>query len=445
MPNNQPPENEPAILYTPNPESEPIVVTSGGIDPSLYGLNASTTDNDDTPLLHDSTNPEYTSHLESDNRDDDKRRRRIWPAVVAAVAATALLVACLYNEDDGKDKTRNVTDNQEIIDALTVKTVTTDCVAVAKESSTAETYSTKSGKVVKFDIGALKTVGTGANQRRWSDAISTPLESDQSNNDAMTTEMQAAFCEDPLLGSTFANMIANMKVDGVKVVDLNKWLKPYEGDASVIADRAASFMPLRQGEKPSKADLEKAITKNKQWQAVAEKLGTLLERFQASGVGSDDTILNYHLNADGLMVAGLPDVSLNPEQYKATAFRLVLTKKTGGCFLEIGFNVGDKRPEQFGNCDLSNTVSLPLKFNDSQPTTPTTTGNKNPNLDYNRPQNPSPNVAPGSGGQPGPEGVITTTPTTSNSGNFTTTTTITVPGAGTPKDPAGECPIDVCG
>lgn len=72
--------------------------------------------------------------------------------------------------------------------------------------------------------------------------------------------------------------------------------------------------------------------------------------------------------------------------------------------------------------------------------TTTTLGNKDSRKDYNQPGNPSPNVAPGSGGQPGPEGTISTTPTTVfQIPGETTPTTIVVPGGGTPGDPTGEC------
>lgn len=85
------------------------------------------------------------------------------------------------------------------------------------------------------------------------------------------------------------------------------------------------------------------------------------------------------------------------------------------------------------------TVTTTRGVTSTTPNTPTT---KDPNLDYNN--NDGPNNGPGSGGQPGPEGVVsTTTPpetmpntTTTRLGN-STTTAVPVPSTVTPTTIAG--------
>ncbi|MEO8785070.1 MAG: hypothetical protein ABI221_01985 [Candidatus Saccharimonadales bacterium] len=245
--------------------------------------------------------------------------------------------------------------NTALIEALTVKTTTVDCTDIVEKYGKDKVVD---GRYVKFDIGALLPVDpTNTSMRKWSDAISTPFTSEQTDKKAMATELEAAICEDPELGVTVAHMFADLKVGETKIVDVNPWLKPYENDDSKINDGAAKFVPLMDVATPGKAQVNEAEKQNIAYQKLAAKLVTMLGRFQNTGVQTQETSVNYFLEAGGLVVAQLPEVGKNPEQYDATALTFTATRKTGGCYLEIGFNVGDKRPEVFKNC--TNLTSTP--------------------------------------------------------------------------------------
>ena len=245
----------------------------------------------------------------------------------------------------------------EVIAVLTVTSTSTSCT----DNRHGPVTEFSDAKLVSFEIGALKAVQQ--NGRLWSDALSTPLKGDTDLE--RLRSLETAICRDPLLGVTVANLFANMSVGRVKVVDLNDWLKPYQGHARRVNDRAARFIPLMDEEDPSDTDVATAMTANRRYQDLAEKLNTLIGRFAVGGVKAEKSVLNYHLVGGGLVAGGLPEVGLNPRQEQLPALTLELTTK-GACvpLKVIGFNVFDKRPEVF---------SVP-RCVDTPSTTPTTTG-----------------------------------------------------------------------
>lgn len=287
---------------------------------------------------------------------------------------------------------------QEVIDILTVNVSTIKCVDIVGAENVETTPDGQ--QVVRPNIGALKSVPP----RKWTDALSTPL--DPNTRKAV----QRAICQDPLLGSTTAHMLSRLKVGDVSVLELNPWLKPFAGKASRINNVAVQYVPQLKGT----ATIDEAIKANVAWQKQAELINTLLGRFKVQGVHKLKSTKNYHLTGGGLDVGGLPNVGLDPKQDKRSALILAVTAKNSKkCVLKIGFNLGDKRPEQFG-CP--------------KPTTPGTT--------------PSVPGAPGSPGTPGTPGKPGSTPTpgTSTPGSTPTPTPTPTPsGKGTriPKaDPA---------
>ncbi|HVS58140.1 MAG TPA: hypothetical protein VHD60_00155 [Candidatus Saccharimonadales bacterium] len=232
--------------------------------------------------------------------------------------------------------------SQAVIDALTVKSTSVDCPSIVN-SHGGSTIASNDSTVVKWNIGALK----GTPPRKWSDAISVPLPG--STPADQLANLQADICEDPLLGSTWANMLANLTVDGVSVGSLNSWLTPFSGDAKNINAQAASFVTLLDTSNPTDVEAATAAKQNVAWQQqVAEKLDTLLGRFQVVGVQTLSSVQNWHLVAGGLQVGGLPQVGLNSHQEKLPALVLQVTAK-GACapLKVIGANVGDQRPEVF--------------------------------------------------------------------------------------------------
>lgn len=353
------------------------------------------------------------------------RSQKIIGGVLAALAVSSVGIGLISNKDKkpqpagANDNDRNAAMNNDLKEALTVKTTTVDCIDTAKQSGIAEVYNRGTDKKpvwgVKFDVGAVKPVGENENQRRWSDALSTPLKSVEADKQAQLEEIQASICEDPELGATVANLFANMEVGSVKVVDLNPWLKPFAGSAENINDRASEFIPLLDANSPSEKDITAAITKNSEYEVLAEKLNTMLTRFNNLGKGEGMTVLNYHLTAGGLVVGVLPEVGLNPTQYKAKAIRFLLTQKTGECLIEIGFNVGDKRPVTFENCVETTPTTIKRK------TTRTTIARRNTTTTvrtYGPKQNPRPPVS---------GGASTTVPAPESGPSYPTTSTTEAP------------------
>lgn len=225
--------------------------------------------------------------------------------------------------------------------------------------------------VVTTDKTSAKRIGAMQSDRNWSDAVSTPFKATKPAT--MVAEVQRTVCTDPLYGAMVANYFANLTVDGTKIVDLNPWLKEFQGkQATTISDAAARYLPA-----DNASDKQKQAT-NKRWKNVADKIDTLLGKFVVGGVHSDPSVLNYHLTGDGLTAGNLPAISLNHHQESLSAVQLYLTAKgQTQCTLKIGFNTGDskhkggdKRLEQF-------KCSTPPKP-PAHPSTPGTPGHSSP-------------------------------------------------------------------
>lgn len=237
-----------------------------------------------------------------------------------------------------------LTDQQkaQLTQLLTVNTVTVKCATVTDLH------------VVKYDVGALKSVPP----RLWSDSLSTPLTGGVKG-------LQTSICTDPLLGVSYANMFSALKVDGVSVLALNPWLKPYVA-TSQINDKAAGFMPLMDVTSPSDAQLNAAVKANHAYQGLANRLNTLLSRFVVSGTHTLTSAKNWHLSGAGLTVGSLPEVSLDTRQDSRPALVFEATLKNWCApVVRIGANVGDKRPEVF---------SVPVCTTPTHPGTPSTPG-----------------------------------------------------------------------
>lgn len=298
----------------------------------------------------------------------------------SAAAALATLTAC---GGGGSDTTSA---SQEVLDKLTVKTI---------DEGTCE--SDASG-LVPFDISSLK----GLPPRVWSDAISTPV-SNENDPAIALNDVRWAICHDPVLGITWAHALAGVKVGDTTIGDLNDWLKPYQVDAGEISEQAAGFIPLLDASAADKTPekVEAAVSKNGEYQALAQRVNTLINRFWSMGIHSPMSEWNYHLAVGGAVVGKLPEVELNDKQENLKSVVLVLTEKGDSCpIVAIGANVYDKRPEGFPTgCDDKGKprVDVPVPGNPGGGTPPGTGGG-----------NPPPSNPPGT--EPPPPPHITTTP-----------------------------------
>lgn len=244
-------------------------------------------------------------------------------------------------EDAQASLNKHTVISDEMVDKLTVETASAD----------AECESGNTG-VVDFNIGAL----AGIPPRLWSDALSTPFTATVAED--VRNELQRTICEDPLLGVSYLVFFATdvrdtIKSDtGVDIVDLNPWLKPFATKPSQINQLAAGFIPLLDVKDRSKINELKstAFDMNIKWQETAGLLNTLFDRFAVVGIEARESVVNYHLAAGGLVVGSLPAVERNPNQEDLPALILSLTEKDQ-CedLLTIGANMGDKRPELFGD------------------------------------------------------------------------------------------------
>lgn len=314
----------------------------------------------------------------------------------AFLAAAALIVAVVATDvwpssEEASPATTVAHSDVEVM--LTVDTVSVDCPTLVESFNKGDgelhTIKTEDGQtVVKFKVGALLPVGMAG--RAWSDALSSPVLSQQPA-DALK-EIQAAICQDPLMGVTVAHMFAHLEVEGIKVVELNDWLKPYGVDDGQINDLAAGFVPLLDVKAPTSEQLTAAISQNLVYQKMAEKLGTLLTRFGVAGIQAEQSTLNYHLDAGGLVVGKLPEVAINAKQESLPALVLDLTAKPGICLVRIGFNAGDKRPEVFG-CPPVNPPTTVSTGGSTTTPPPTTVGGKD--ATKRPPQDPVVSCPPG--------------------------------------------------
>jgi hypothetical protein len=321
-------------------------------------------------------------------------------------------------------KANNPVVSQAVINDLTITSVNVSCTNLVDAYGGATKVSNGENLVVfKHHIGALK----GVPPRLWSDALDVPYFNTVPQN--MLEETLATICENPLYGSTVANMFAHLTVDGVSVLKHNPWLGPFVGSlsGSGINATASTFTPLLDVTHATQAQARAAVSWNLSWQVYAEKLDTMLTNFQVNGIQALPSVLNYHRVVNGLEVGGLPEVELNPNQENLPALILDLTIK-GQCapLARIGFNTGDKRPEVFATPSCAPPAPAPKPVHKSVPksvTMPNTVPQKTPHpgtTTTTPPKHPTTTVPPH-------HGTTTTTSVTPTTVSPSPTTTTTCP------------------
>ena len=289
--------------------------------------------------------------------------------VVAAVIAVALLVTVAWHfmpRTDGAKAEQPIVQQEEtkasspkkepaviskelkeLLDVASKPLDKVSCVNIVKE-----TKGTVTDGTYALLLESLKGVGTTKSVSTWSTSLSTPLKGKSAKEKAQY--IKRAICEEPMVGVSLAHLFANLKVEGVKVIDLQStdWLDPYVGSTSQLNDRVADFMPVTDYQiKHLGADVpddvyQDGLNANHEYSEFASRLNLLLSRYQLGEVLSIDAIQHYRLKGGGLTGDGVPEIELTKEADTKPSLVFYLTKKTDDCkpISVLAFNVGDKRP-----------------------------------------------------------------------------------------------------
>ncbi len=244
---------------------------------------------------------------------------------------------------------------QETIDAVTVANgaeaspcdwtgVETKNVAVPEGATNNDTDVDQTMVVYKPGFAAA----VGSNGRRYSDSIQLPLKGSETVD--QSKDLKRAICEDPLQGAAVANMFAGIKIGDQErpLTEFNPWLQPFAVEVEQVNDLAAGYMPHYEQKELTSDQAKEALTKNVEYQVLANRLGTLLDRLGAVGVQSHASDKTWHLSNGGISVGGVPEVGLDPRKDTKPSLVYQLSQKNAcEVLLRVGFNTADKRPEVF--------------------------------------------------------------------------------------------------
>ncbi len=266
--------------------------------------------------------------------------------------------------------------------------------------------------------------------------------------DKVWNNFRTDLCQDPMRTAAWLNKLAN----NPKLAEYNNWLAEFAGDPNKGAvDRIA---------KELSSDTDEAYERH---QELAGMVATLLSRFD-----KDLTITNLmktYVVKPGEAAGGVPPVRFEERSLTEGVLRFTYTNKEGkvsvaetaiiDCDLQPAeeevpvVTTTTTRPGRGTTTTTGKPVgttthtSPPTTIPQNVPTTTTTAPDKDPANDYNQPDNTSPNADSGSGGDPGPEGITSTTgvaPETTIPGEASPTTIDATDGDPTPSTaPAGEC------
>jgi hypothetical protein len=273
--------------------------------------------------------------------------------------------------------------------------------------------------------------------RFFGDSMANPIENRDTKQDALT-EFQNTVCESPVVAKALAHYFAheigdNGSIDGLKVVNLNPWLEAAAPEsADMINDEALKLVP---GYVDGNATDEQILEGNLAHKELAEKLATLMERFQNMGLVEDiQTVFNYRLGAGGLQAGSLPEVVENDVQYRGNFIEFKLTAKDGRCYTLMLINLDDQRiaetadecgvtpPEKPGATtttipgEVATTTTTTIPGEVATTTTTSTVSDTRPELEVVT--NSSVVSGPGAGGEPD---------TDDNPNNNVTTTHVSTP------------------
>jgi hypothetical protein len=174
-----------------------------------------------------------------------------------------------------------------------------------------------------FDVGAehLVTNDPTGIQKIATDAVNVPLVPQTIGAE------QADICRDPAQAAMFMNGAGVQIVDGVTIASQNPWMQA-QGPISAISQWAQSCMPRLN------------VTVHLACAKVMAYAATLLGQFYSPGIQQRTSWWNYRL-LKAPKVGQVPTFVLNSVQEVNAQFLVIeITSKTGGCFLQLGFNMG---------------------------------------------------------------------------------------------------------
>lgn len=340
--------------------------------------------------LEDANKAQASAEAELKTHDGGKNKNAVRDAKDAVKALTARKSACdagtatttatttagTTGDTSSSTSSPATTDpviSDELINLLTVTTVTaTPCTTLVGDAGLG---------TVQYHIGALEQdVTHPGGKRLWSDAYSTPVV-EPTDPVKQLAEIDVESCVNPHFGVGDLWRFAHLTVGNVKIVDLNPWLKPFAVDASQINDLAAqyTFLDLTDVQKKDPQVRSQVVDKNIEWQALAARLNTLRGRLAIAGDAEWSSSMNLHLIGGGLSVGTLPEVGIAEQPDVKKALILSVTEKNCGVIALVGYNLGDKRPEDFivtVNCTPPTTTTTgPCRTCGHTTTTTTPCGN----------------------------------------------------------------------
>lgn len=311
------------------------------------------------------------------------------------------------------DEASTQADLDELRKLLTVEDVTaTPCVELAGEALPGT-------GAVMIHVDALdEDITHPGGTLLWTDSYASPVIS--TDPVEALEEFDVETCTNPHFGVGDAWRWARLPVRGtdLTVLDLNRdWMSFVDIPEEDINDVADGYVVLSSEDELSN---EQVLEMNLEWQEKAARLNTLRHRLKLAGMVQDWTSTYTLKPVDNrLTVGGLPEIGVSADPDTRPALVLVIDEKNCGVTLAIGYNLGDKRPENFVQTEVC---------------TPPTTTNPPPSCQNCVPPPP-----------PCTNCTTTTTapPTTVPGATTTTTTTTTVPEEPCVppnyRNPSGKC------
>ncbi len=183
---------------------------------------------------------------------------------------------------------------------------------------------------------SLREVRSGDSEfRQWSDAVSIPYES--SDKDEVLDEEFAENCGNPTALDGDIQMLSGIRIGGSTIGEENPWMGEFLATADDQGFREA-FLTRKAGEGDR-------IFVTPEYQEIASMVNTIFLRYENAGVEARQSVRNWHLA--GPVAGELPRVVENPDQEGLPALVLVYTRKDNCPESVIGFNISDKRSEEF--------------------------------------------------------------------------------------------------
>lgn len=210
---------------------------------------------------------------------------------------------------------------------------------------------------------------TSTDERRWSDAPSSPVTADLDDREAVAQEIYAAWCAQPDLLVDALVFEANLTIGDRIVGEEVEWLKEFVVPVEDINEVADKHRLPHQGNQLTAEQLAENKAANDNRIELAEKLANAYYNKENYGVKMDASI-ERSIALDPLSATYETDKAseyVETTGYTGDVLEHGITVKIGDCaILLTGFNVEDKRPVVIINSE--NSCDTP-----EEPETPGTT------------------------------------------------------------------------